>query len=84
MDGPKNRFFLIAFNQSGSRIVTAHGRFVQVWDTVTYRPIGLPALHEKPIRTISFCSNDACVITESGYTRAAVWNAETGEQVEHR
>jgi WD40 repeat protein len=74
-------FTYIAHNQSGNRIVTGISKIAQVWDTVTFRPVGRPVLHELPIRGVSFCANDTRIFTKSGNAQAAVWHAETGERV---
>jgi WD40 repeat protein len=71
---------LIAFSPAGKRIVTASGNPV-VWDVATGRKLLTLRGHARPITAVAFSPEGKRIATGSADQSAAIWNAETGQQL---
>jgi eukaryotic-like serine/threonine-protein kinase len=71
---------LIAFRPDGKRIVTAGGNPI-IWDVAAGRKLLTLRGHGKAITAIAFSSDGKRVATGSMDRSAAIWDAETGQQL---
>jgi WD40 repeat protein len=71
---------LIAFSPDGKRIVTAGGNPI-LWDVATGRKLLTLRGRGKVFTSIAFSPDGKRVATGSMDQSAAVWNAETGQQL---
>lgn len=72
----------VAFDLSGSRIVTAsHDQTARVWDTDTGEQICKMVGHGDWVKSAAFDPSGLRIVTASHDGTARVWNADTGEQL---
>jgi WD40 repeat protein len=70
---------VMAFDPSGSRVVTASRSEVQIWDASNGRRLSTLTGHRGLVRSAEWSPDGAKVVTASHDLTARIWNANTGE-----
>jgi WD40 repeat protein/DNA-binding SARP family transcriptional activator len=72
----------IAFSLDGSRLATAGGESVKIWDTLTGRTLlALPRVTELLAYTVAFSPDGKRLAVGYRYGSASVWDAATGQKL---
>ncbi|MBI2926983.1 MAG: serine/threonine protein kinase [Verrucomicrobia bacterium] len=73
-----NQEYSATFSPEDSRLATAAGGVVQIWDSNTGRPVTSPLRHGGKVRRTQFSPDGRKLLTASGDGMVRLWDPETG------
>jgi len=74
--------FSVVFNQEGNRIASAHGPYVQMWDTETWQPVGdVIKGHTADVKGVAFSPDGKLIASTSADQTIRLWDAETRQPI---
>ena len=75
---PDGAHAVTATRRSHSKGITAT---TQIWDTVTWKPVGEPVRYEGIMRTATFTDHGPRVVTQTNQGEVQVWDGTTGRSI---
>ncbi len=70
--------FSVAFSPDGERLASAHGPYLQLWDTETWQPIGdFMKGHTADVKGVAFSPDGKLTASAAGDQTIRLWDAET-------
>lgn len=74
--------FSVAFSPDGKRLASAHGPYVQLWDTETWRPVGdFMEGHTADVKSVAFSPDGTLIASSAADQTIRLWDIETRKAV---
>jgi WD40 repeat protein len=79
LDTNRKCIWSLCFAHAGSRLASAHGPYIQVWDVET--GACLYQLSSLDVRCVAFTPDDGSLVAAGSAGRCQVWDAQTGQTI---